>query len=47
MKIDEHLTLGIVVGIIVGLHFGTTLVSYMPFFVIGAVLLLYRRIGVK
>jgi len=47
MKIDEHLTLGIVVGIIVGLHFGVTLVNYMPFFVIGAVLLLYRRIGVK
>ena len=47
MKIDEHLTLGIVVGIIVGLHFGVTLVNYMPFFVIGAVLMLYRRIGAK
>ena len=47
MKIDEHLTLGIVVGVIVGLHFGTALVEYMPFFVIGAVLLLYRRISTK
>ena len=47
MKIDEHLTLGIVVGIIVGLHFGTSLVEYMPFFVVGAVLLLYKKIATK
>ena len=45
MKIDEHLTLGLLVGIIVGLHFGSTLVSYMPFVVIGAVLLLYKKIA--
>ena len=43
MKIDEHLLLGLLVGIIVGLHYGMSLVSYMPFFVIGAVILFYRR----
>ena len=47
MKIDEHLLLGLLVGVIVGLNYGGTLVSYMPFFVIGVVFLIYRRIGAK
>ncbi len=47
MKIDEHLLLGLLIGIVVGLNYGVTLVTYMPFFVIGVVFLIYRRIGTK
>lgn len=47
MKIDEHLLLGLLIGVIVGLNYGVTLVSYMPFFVIGVVFLIYKRIGAK
>ncbi len=47
MKIDEHLLLGLLVGVIVGLNYGGSLITYMPFFVIGVVFLIYRRIVTK
>ena len=47
MKIDEHLLLGLLVGVMVGLNYGASLVTYMPFFVIGVVFLIYRRIAAK
>jgi hypothetical protein len=47
MKIDEHVVLGLLVGIFVGLQYGHALVTYMPFIVIGTVLLLYKQITAK
>ncbi len=47
MRIDEHLLLGLLIGVIVGLNYGVSLVTYMPFFVIGVVFLIFKRIGTK
>ena len=47
MKIDEHLLLGLLIGVIVGLNYGVSLVTYMPFFVIVTVFLIARRISSK
>jgi len=44
MKIDDKLTLGLLVGVIVGLHYGTALITYMPFFVIIAGFLVLRKV---
>jgi len=44
MKIDEKVILGLLVGVIVGLHYGTSLITYMPLFVIGTGFLVLRRI---
>ena len=44
MKINDHLILGLLTGIVVGLNYGGSLVTYMPFFVIGIVVLLFPKI---
>lgn len=42
MKLDLSLITGIFIGVTVGLWYTGNLVAYLPFFVIGAVILVLR-----
>ena len=47
MKFDDHLLAGLFIGITVGLHYGTSLVTFTPIFMILGVLYLLRYITGK
>ena len=45
--LDDHLVGGLFIGITVGLHYGASLTSYMPLFVIASVYVILRLITAK
>ena len=47
MSFDHSLITGMFLGVTIGLWYTTQLTAYLPFFVIGAVILLIRYIHAK
>lgn len=47
MKLDLSLITGIFIGVTVGLWYTGNLVTYLPFFVIGAVILVLRYLHAR
>lgn len=47
MKFDDHLLAGLFIGIVIGLHYGASLVGFMPIFLVLGILYLLRYITVK
>lgn len=47
MKIDEHIFLGFLIGVLVALNYGASLVTYMPIIVVVTAFLVLRRLGTK
>lgn len=45
--LDDHLLGGLFIGIAVGLHFGASLSTYTPLFMVLAILVLLRYITAK
>ena len=42
MKFDTRIVTGILVGVVIGLHYGTALTIYMPLLVIAAMVMLLK-----
>ena len=47
MRFDDSLITGLFLGVIMGLWYTANLTAYLPFFVIGAVILLLRYIHAR
>lgn len=44
MKFDDNLLAGLFIGITIGLHYGASLVSFMPIFLVLGILYLLRYV---
>lgn len=44
MKFDDHLLAGLFLGITIGLHYGVSLVSFMPIFLVLGIVYLLRYV---
>lgn len=44
MKFDDHLLAGLFIGITIGLHYGASLVSFMPIFLVLGIVYLLRYV---
>lgn len=47
MSFDHSLITGMFIGVTLGLWYTTSLAAYLPFFVLGAIILLIRYIHAK
>lgn len=47
MKLDQSLIMGIFIGVTVGLLYSGLLVGYLPFFIIGTVVLVLRYLHAR
>ena len=47
MRFDDHLLAGLFIGITIGLHYGVSLVTYMPIFLVLGVVYLIRFLTVR
>ena len=44
MKFDNRLMTGLLIGVVAGLHYHETLVTYLPLLIIAAVILLLKMV---
>ena len=47
MRFDDHLLAGLFIGITIGLHYGASLVTFMPIFLVLGVVYLVRFLTIK
>ena len=47
MRFDDHLLAGLFIGITIGLHYGASLVTFMPIFLVLGVVYLIRFLTVR
>ena len=47
MKFNDHLLAGLFVGIVIGLHYGSTLSAFMPIFLVLGLIYLIRYVRAR
>lgn len=47
MRFDDHLLGGLFIGIVIGLHYGTSLSAFMPIFLVLGILFVLRYVRAR